>query len=302
MNTNFRKFYRAEKHNNEWKFAGELDGPFNSNESNSTNGTYSVDGKRFYFTRCDLNWKNEMICAIYVSAKEDNDQWSEPKKLDKKINNPKYTSTQPAAAIEPKKGNEVIYFITNNPEGGRGGTDVWYFVYDLKKKTYSTPKNVGNKINTAADETTPYFDNETQSLYFSSAGWPGLGGLDVFKARGEMKKFSMPENIGAPVNSSYDDLYYTEGKNKEEGLFVSNRKGGNTIGDNPTCCDDIYSFKRTEYIKLKVRGVVYSSKDGAANVPVAHANLSLYLIDPIDKELAFQKFRNLLVASFGFRN
>ena len=99
----------------------------------------------------------------------------------------------------------------------------------------------------------------------------------------------MPENIGAPVNSSYDDLYYTEGKNKEEGLFVSNRKGGNTIGDNPTCCDDIYSFKRTEYIKLKVRGVVYSSKDGAANVPVAHANLSLYLIDPIDKEAVLIK-------------
>lgn len=289
VNTNFRKFYKAEKQKDEWKYAGELEGPFNSTETNSTNGTYSLDGDRFYFTRCAPNWKNEIICAIYVSEKSGN-SWSEPVKLNSKINNPKYTSTQPSASIESKKGNEVVYFSSNNPDG-RGGLDLWYFIYDLKNKTYSTPKNLGNKINTAADETTPYFDKETQSLFFSSTGWPGMGGLDIFKARGELKKFSSPENIGAPVNSSYDDLYYTEGKNREEGFFVSNRKGSYTIGGNPTCCDDIYAFKRTEYIKLKAAGTIYSSKNGVEKSPVKNAVLSLYMIDPRETEpILIKKF------------
>lgn len=289
VNRFVRKFYKAEKKDDKWIYAGELEGPFNNPLVNTTNGTYSADGKRFYFTRCEPNWKNKMICSIWVSEKGEDGSWANPVKLDKKINNPKYTSTQPAAGMESVKGNEVVYFVSDRPDG-RGGLDIWYFIYDLKKKTYLAPKNAGNKVNTTSDEVTPYYDMESHALYFSSNGWPGIGGLDVFKAHGEMKKFSPANNIGAPVNSNHDDLYYTEGKSREEGFFVSNRIGGIALSHNPTCCDDIYSFKRLEYVKLNAIGLIHLSNDSTnEKAPIDGATVSLYMIDPREPEPVFIK-------------
>jgi outer membrane protein OmpA-like peptidoglycan-associated protein len=267
----YKKFYTAKKKDNKWIYNGEYDPLFNKEGFNSGNGAFSVDGKRFYFTRCKKNWKNQMICAIYVSNKDESGSWSEPVALDKNINNPKYTSTQPAVSVESVKQNEVVYFVSDRP-GGKGGLDIWFFVYDFRKKTYGEPKNAGSKINTPADEITPYYDQDSRTLYFSSNGWAGLGGLDIFKSNGEMKKFTSPENVGAPINSSSDDLYFTQGKNKEDGFFVSNRKGGAAIKKNPTCCDDIYSFKRLEYLRVNMKGTVADEKGN----PVPGMKVSLY--------------------------
>src|SRR4029079_8758136 len=103
------------------------------------------------------------------------------------------------------------YFVSNRPNG-RGGLDIWYTQFDSKKKEYNTPKNAGTKINTAGDEFTPFYDSDLSTMYFSSDGWPGLGGLDIFKSNGELKNWSTPENIGSPLNSGSDDLYYVINK------------------------------------------------------------------------------------------
>jgi OOP family OmpA-OmpF porin len=268
----YKKFYTAKKENGKWAFSGEYTGnDLNKEGFNNTNAAFSVDGKRLYFTRCKANWNNKMICAIYVSTKQDDGNWNEPTPLDKIINNPKFTSTQPTTSVESVKQNEVIYFTSDRP-GGRGGLDIWYIIYDFKKKTYSQPKNAGSKINTTGDEITPYYEQDNRTLFFSSNGWPGLGGLDVFKTKGEMKQFSPPENIGAPINSTADDIYYVEGKNKDDGFFVSNRKGGVAPKKNPTCCDDIYAFKNLQYVKLNIEGIVTDEKGN----PVNNAKISLY--------------------------
>jgi outer membrane protein OmpA-like peptidoglycan-associated protein/tetratricopeptide (TPR) repeat protein len=268
----YKKFYTAKKVNGKWTFDGEYDGnDLNKEGFNNTNAAFSADGKRLYFTRCKPDWKNKMICAIYLSTKQDDGNWSDPVGLDPKINNPKYTSTQPTTSLESVKQNEVIYFVSDRP-GGRGGLDIWYIIYDFKKKTYSLPKNAGSKVNTSGDEITPYYDGDNRTLFFSSNGWPGLGGLDIFKAKGEMKRFTEPENIGAPINSTNDDIYYTESKNKEEGFFVSNRKGGVAPKKSPTCCDDIYAFKKLQYLKLNVEGVVTDEKGN----PLKNTKVSLY--------------------------
>ncbi|HKC67472.1 MAG TPA: tetratricopeptide repeat protein, partial [Bacteroidia bacterium] len=227
----FKKFYTAKKENGKWTFGGEYDA-LNKEGVNSTNAAFSADGKRIYFTRCKKNSSNKMICAIYLTSKQDDGSWSEPVKLDDPINSSKYTSTQPTTSIESIKQNEVVYFVSDRP-GGRGGLDIWYIIYDFKKKTYSQPKNAGSKINTGGDEMTPYYEADNRTLYFSSNGWPGIGGLDIFKSKGEMKQFSPPENIGAPINSTADDIYYSVGKNKDEGFFVSNRKGGVALKKSP---------------------------------------------------------------------
>ncbi|MEO6302917.1 MAG: OmpA family protein, partial [Bacteroidia bacterium] len=225
------------------------------------------------------NFKEEMICAIYVSEKN-GDEWSEPVKLPKNVNNPKFTSTMPSITTDPAKGNEVIYFVSNNKEG-RGGLDIWYTVYDKKNKVYKTPKNAGNKINTAQNEITPFFDNETRTLYYSSDGMGGLGGYDVFKAVGDGKKWMSTENIGQPLNTGADDIYYTISPNREEGFLVSNRKGGNAL-KNSTCCDDIYTYKLSEYIRINLVGNVGEMID--PNTAIPQATVEVYLVDKKTQE------------------
>lgn len=279
-----RKLYYAKRSGETWKFEGEYGGNLNMPNFNTGNACFSPDRQRLYFTRCRPNMKGEMICAIYVSEKNGN-EWSEPEKLPKNVNNPKYTSTMPAVAMDPVKKNDIVYFVSNNKEG-RGGLDIWYTVYDKKNKVYKDPKNAGNKVNTSQDEMSPFFDTETRALYFSSNGLGGLGGFDVFKATGDGKKWLSSENLGQPVNSGADDIYYTISPNREEGFFVSNRKGGNTL-KNKACCDDIYTYKHSEYIKISLDGYVYEQERPTVAIP--GSTVEVYIRDKKTKEKALVK-------------
>ncbi len=279
-----RKLYYAKKQGDAWKFEGEYGDNLNMPGFNTGNACFSFDRKRIYFTRCRKNYKEEMICAIYVSEKNGN-EWSEPVKLPKTINNPKYTSTMPAVTVDPVKGNDIIYYVTNNKEG-KGGMDIWSTVYDKKNKVYKAPKNAGNKVNTSQDEITPFFDNETRTLYFSSEGWGGLGGYDIYKAMGDGKKWLSNENVGQPINSGYDDIYYTIAPNREDGFFVSNRKGGQAL-KNKACCDDIYTYRHSEYIKIKLNGYVHQKEK--PNLPIENAIVEIYIRDKKTKEVALVK-------------
>ncbi len=279
-----RKLYQAKRENNEWKFKGEYSSVLNDAGVNNGNACFSPDRKRIYFTRCKPNFNEEMICAIYVSERK-GDEWTEPVKLPKTVNDPKFTSTMPAVTTDPTKGNEVIYFVSNNKEG-KGGLDIWYTVYDKKNKVFKSPKNAGTKINSAGDEISPFFDNETRTLYFSSDGMGGLGGFDVFKATGDGKKWLALENIGQPVNTGADDIFYTISTNREEGFFVSNRKGGNSL-KNSTCCDDIYYYKHSEYVKINLCGTVSELTNPA--IAISNAVIEVYLKDKKTQEKVLVK-------------
>src|SRR4030043_505633 len=119
---------------------------------------------------------------------------------------------------------------------GRGGLDIWYTVWNHNKNVYSKVRNLGTRINTVGDEMTPFYDIPTHTMYFSSTGLPGMGGLDIFTAFGERRKWTNIRNAGYPLNSSYDDLYFTVSRSGEDGFFVSNRPGGSSFSDE-TCCD-----------------------------------------------------------------
>lgn len=255
-----RQIYGAKRVGDKWESTGIFEGPFNKNDENTCNGALSQDGKRFYFTRCKQNWKNKTICEIYLSKKVDG-TWNEPEKLNSEINNPKFTSTQPTIGTDSKLNAEVLYFVSDRDQG-RGGLDIWYSVYNEKKNLYRTPRNAGNKINTIGDESTPFYDMDSRTMYFSSTGWPGMGGYDVYKNTGELSTWLNPMNIGFPINSSTDDIYFVVGKNKEEGFLVSNRKGGVALLSE-TCCDDIYEYKWSEYIHVGVTGKIFAIKDSA---------------------------------------
>jgi outer membrane protein OmpA-like peptidoglycan-associated protein len=99
-------------------------------------------------------------------------------------------------------------------------------------------------------------------MYFSSNGWPSIGGMDIFKTQGELTQFSTPENIGFPINSSVDDIYYVVSKSRDGGFFVSNRKGTVALL-NETCCDDIFEYRWADFINVAVTGKIYAIKDSS---------------------------------------
>lgn len=222
----------------------------NSKFENTANGSYSVDGKKFYFTRCYQSDDHKMICRIYVSEVE-NGEFKKPKKLSSDINQEGVTSTMPALSKVKvgKEDREILYFVSDR-KSGKGGMDLWYTVIK-KDGTFSKPQNCGKDINTMGDEISPYFDSESGIMYFSSNFHEGFGGFDVFKTAGAAGRWERPQNIGKPVNSSWDDTYYTLGHNKFNGFLVSNRPGGMHMLSE-TCCDDIYGVKYKEPMILTV--------------------------------------------------
>jgi len=274
-----RKIYKAVKKKGVWKFDGEFQGPFNNEAFNNGNACFSADGNRFYFSRCSENKLEKFICALYVSEKNGN-AWSEPIKLPEPVNLSKYNSSMPSVGTDPSTGNDIIYFVSDR-KGGKGKRDIWYTIYDKKKKVYKNPRNVGSKINTKEDDITPFFDNETRSLYYSTNGAGGMGGYDVFMATGDGKKYTESKNIGAAINTGADEIYYSIGKNRKEGFFVSNRKGGNAL-KNRTCCDDIYYYANPSYINVKVKGTMKDPNN--PKKVLAKTTIDVYKKDPINGE------------------
>lgn len=253
-----RKFYLATRTTDvHWKREGLLPGPFNTDDSHNGNGVISQDGKRLYFSRCTMDWQNNVKCAIHVSYKNDSGIWSTPKKLPFPVNTEETSSTMPALGWDNKKKVEVLFFVSNRTARSEGGLDIWYSIFDTKDSAFNKVDNVGRKINTPGDEITPFYDNSSRTLYFSSDFHPGYGGFDIFKIKGDHKRWTKVENFGYPINTGADESYLiiNTGK-KEEGFFASNRTGS-YAAHNPNCCDDLYTFINKDYIRLGAKGFVY---------------------------------------------
>ena len=196
---------------------------------------FTKDGKTIYYTQTNTDisrrdktkdgtvWENELEIKI---AKITTNKLSSIKSF--KHNNPREYSVG-HACLSPD--DDVLYYVSNMP-GGFGGTDIYYSV--LKNGEWSAPTNAGPMINTAGNEMFPTMDS-TGVLYFSSNGKAGLGGLDIFRAKGEKDKWIATENMYYPINSSGDDFYLILSPDKRSGFLASNRSGG--VGN-----DDIYTL------------------------------------------------------------
>ena len=248
----YRHFYTATKVKNEWQFKQEWnEGEFNQDLVHSGNGAFSPDKKSFYFTRCESDWQYKTNCKIYVSN-NNKGRWSEPELLPATINMKHTNNTQPAVGTDSKRGDLILYFVSDRPDG-KGGLDIWYSTFLSKKNEWREAKNCGNKINTAGDEITPFYQMKERNLYFSSNGWYGLGEQDVFRATGEMTKWTPAENVGYPINTGFDDIYFSADAMTTNGFLVSNRQSDKNVS---TCCDDIFSYKYVDAISVGVEGTV----------------------------------------------
>ena len=219
------------------------------------NPSYSADGELMCYTLCE-DADKKINCRI-VLAEHDNGQWNTGVDAGEEVNLDRTTSTHPFIA-KNKAGQYVLYFASDRA-GGRGGMDIWYAIRK-KDGSFMSPRNLGFKINSDRDEATPFYDEENAVLYFSSNGWIGSGGYDVFRCPGEPGKFNVIENLGAPFNSSCDDMYYRHRSGGTAGYLVSNRPGIFSV-KGPTCCDDVFAFAYQELIQIAVTGYAYDEAD-----------------------------------------
>lgn len=246
------------------------DGKYNDPKYHVGNGSWSPGGSRFYFTKCKEDSLSTK-CKIFVSefngkigskSKTNYGQWSTPKELDEFINDPESNNTQPYCAMVGKK--EVLFFVSNRKLQSAGGYDIWYTVYDSARRTYRRPQNCGKKVNTWGDEITPYFDSKKNKLYFASNGWPNLGGFDVFSAdAASPSRYLNVTNLGFPINSSADDLYYIQDPGEKDNAYVVSNRVGSYFVKNPTCCDDIWRIIKEP--NFYVKGIVL---DEVTNKPI----------------------------------
>ncbi|MBI9061046.1 MAG: OmpA family protein [Marinilabiliaceae bacterium] len=247
-----RKFKLAMKEGEYWQGGKEAALPFyNYPDYDTGRGVFSLDGNQFYFTKCNMNLKNKMICHLWYTQKVDH-QWQPPVKLNRSINKPNFSASHPAIGTCYNKDFEVIYFVSDR-SGGLGGYDIWYTIYDHKTGKHSAPENAGIYINSRGDEITPFYDLEAHQLYFSSNGWNSIGGYDIFKSAGDLVNWELPMNIGVPVNSSFDDTDFVKNESGHFGLFASNRPGSYYF-EHQACCDDIYVYEETETERVLVTG------------------------------------------------
>ncbi|WP_285056486.1 OmpA family protein [Pedobacter ginsengisoli] len=244
-------FYIAEKKDNKWGIPVPLSNKINTEKFNEGAQSISADGRYLFFTGCNRP-DGLGRCDIYVSHKEGS-SWGDPFNLGAPLNTP-YWESQPT--ISPD-GN-TLYFVSNRP-GGLGGYDIWKSM--LKSDGYwSKPENLGAEINTPYDEHTPFIHSDGRTLYFSSDGWPGMGNKDIFLSRlGDNNKWSLPENLGYPINTFNEETGLIVTPDGTEALFSSTMKGG--YGDM-----DIYRFKMPADKKpmpiTYVKGIVKDKESG----------------------------------------
>ena len=254
-NQSFTNLYSSEVQSN-----GKLEEPkrfgnrINSKFHEST-PVFTKDGSTMYFTRNNFldgkkrkDSKRITLLKIYKATLE-NGEWKDVTELP--FNSDQYSVAHPALSNDDK----TLYFASDMP-GTFGQSDLFKVTINADG-TYSTPENLGTKINTEGRETFPFISDDNE-LYFATDGRPGLGGLDIYVAKIEKDlSFNEVQNVGAPVNGPKDDFAFLIDSKSRNGFFTSNREGGKGY-------DDIYKFTETKKITCEqiLKGTITDKESG----------------------------------------
>ncbi|WP_458628365.1 OmpA family protein [Winogradskyella sp. PC D3.3] len=229
--------------------------------------TFSPDGKTMYFSResfYEKDFQKDSLSSakfsqlyLFKATKLGND-WDTVESL--AINSENYSVKNPSVSADGK----TLYFASNMP-GGYGGFDLYKAPINADG-TLGEAENLGQKVNTEGQEMFPYISSNN-TLYFSSNGHLGLGGLDVFYTKEIDGKMAPIRNLGIPINSNGDDFAFIIDEENDEGFVSSNRSGGKGG-------DDIYAFKKLQPLcDVLVNAIVLDDK---TREPISGASVSLF--------------------------
>lgn len=223
--------------------------------------TVTPNGNNMYLTRWSITGAKKSA-SLYSSKKTNND-WSEPTPLDSTIN---ITGTNTQQPFVMPDGKHLVY--ASDRKDGVGGYDLWYAQLDKEGNVISgTSANLGSNINTVNDEQAPYYHTSSNQLVFSSNGYIGMGGYDFYASKGNIGSFSTPENLGYPLNSIKDDIYFTSNGNAKnilgDVMFSSDRES--------ECCLDMFVLAKERPLK-QIAGIVV---DCESKYPLNGANVEV---------------------------
>lgn len=210
----YEDIYISQKSDGDWTNPEKMGFGINTDQHDACIGL-SPDGQKLFIYRS--NQGSELAGDIYVSDLKGN-EWSEPKKMPSPINSDNW---EPSASITPDE--KTIYFTSNRP-GGFGGTDI-YMAKQLPSGDWARPVNLGENVNTEYNEDGPFIHPDGKTLYFSSRGHNTMGGYDIFRTvyDEETNTWSSPENLGMPINTADEDIYYVLSADGTRAYFSSHR-------------------------------------------------------------------------------
>ena len=214
-NKPWEDIFTTTKSGGKWARAKNIGAIINT-KFNDSNLALSADGKTLYIYKDDGNGD------IYVSERLADGTWGVPDALPGIIN-----SSYREASVSVTENGDILYFASERP-GGLGGSDIYVCTKDSKGE-WSKVKNLGSSINTELDEDGPFIDYDGKSLYFSSRGRKGMGGYDIYKStliNLDRNEWSEPENLGFPINTPDDDVYFVNSKDGKRAYYASIRDDG----------------------------------------------------------------------------
>ncbi len=218
INEHFEDLYISYKQEDgSWSPAENLGKNVNSDDHDAV-AAVSADGQKVLLFLGRKNNAGDLYeCTL------DGEVWSKPQSLGKNVNTKDYHES--SACYSPD--GQTIYFVTNKP-GGIGDHDIYMTQLDEKGK-WGPAKNLGTTINTKYDEEAVFMHPDGKTLYFSSKGHTSIGGYDIFKSvyNETTQTWSTPENLGYPVNTSDDDVFFVLSADGKRGYFTSGKQPDN---------------------------------------------------------------------------
>jgi len=246
----YEDIYVSYKEAGNWTEPQKIGPSINTSEHDAAIGL-SADGQQLFVYKDDAGDGN-----IYQSFLVGED-WTVPEKLNENINSEKWETH---ASISAK--GDLLYFVSDR-NGGIGGRDI-YRCKTLPNGEWALPENIGPSINTPYDEDAPFIHPNGKILFFSSKGHETMGGFDIlFSEMDENGNWGTAQNIGYPINTTLDDIYYVPSSDGQRGYYSSAANAG--YGD-----ADLYmaAFKGMEEIALTVLKGVMAVFDNEG-IPVA---------------------------------
>lgn len=261
------EFEFAEKSGDAYINVKALEPPFNVGD-NYGGTTFSLDNKHMYITMCKPDKRGVMNCDIFSSDLVDG-VWSELKNLGPNVNTADGWESQPTLSSDGR----ILYFASARADSK--GMDIYKSEKD-EKGEWLPAQNLGAPVNTEGNEKSPFIHSDSQTLYFSSDGQPGLGGFDIFYTKLDMTTFNwkVPKNLGYPINTDKDELGFFVSTDGHIGYFSSNQLKGKGTGGYDVFYFELYKEARPEKI-IFIKGEI---KD-ESNASLAHARVELKNLD-----------------------
>jgi outer membrane protein OmpA-like peptidoglycan-associated protein len=207
--------YYVDKVDSEWGTPVKLPEPLNT-DANDGAACFSADGQLMVYGSCGLA-DGMGSCDIYYSTLE-NGRWATPRNLGNVVNSPEWD-----AQYSLSYDGSRLFFVSGRC-GVYGATDLYVTERNIFGE-WGPAMNLGGIVNTPFNEYAPFISQDGKTLYFSSDGHPGFGGLDIFKTVYDNGKWSVPVNLGKPLNTEKDDKYFTIGGSGEIGYFSADLEG-----------------------------------------------------------------------------